>query len=133
MKHIGKVHQVAISAALVILGCMIVCVNAVSAPEGGSWQSRVEIESKGLWKKTRTFRGGERAAVLAIGNHEEPGVQVHVAVFDAKGVLVAEDKGESELAGDFVGVVWYPPRDGDYRIEVRHSGSSANNVYIAIK
>jgi hypothetical protein len=132
MRYVGKFHRIAISAALMIMCCAMLCVRAVSSPTSGSWQSREEIGGK-IWSTTRTFRGGERAAVLAIGDHEEPDVRVQIAVFDAKGVLIAEDKGDSELAGDYVGLVWYPPRDGDYRIEVRHSGADVNKIYIAIK
>jgi hypothetical protein len=132
MHRIVKVNRTAVAAAWVILCFMILCVSAFSAPIGGSWQSHVQVESK-AWSQTRPFRGGERAAVLAIGDHKELGVQVHVAVFDAKGLLVAEDKGENELASDFVGLVWYPPRDGEYRIEVRQTGADTNKIYIAIK
>lgn len=132
MKHIGKIKRVAISAALMILCFMILCIAVRSAPIGGSWADKKEIGPK-AWSTTRTFRAGERAAILAIGDHEERGVKLHVAVFDAKGVLIAEDKGDSELASDYVGLVWYPPRDGDYRIEVSHTGAAANGCYIAIK
>lgn len=132
MKHMRKVNRLAISAALMILACTILCVSAVSAPIGGSWQAHKKIEPKEVWSQSRTFRGGERAAVLAIGDHDEPGVHLHVAVFDAKGGLIAEDKG-TELASDYVGLVWYPPRDGDYRIVVRHSGADTNKIYVAIK
>jgi hypothetical protein len=132
MKHLGKLKRTAIAVALMILCFSILCITARSAPINGSWSDRVEIESK-VWSQTRTFRGGERAAVLAIGDHEEHGAKLQVAVFDAKGALIAADKGEGELASDYVGLVWYPPRDGDYRIEVSHSGAAANRIYIAIK
>ena len=85
----------------------------------GSWQARTKVEAQKPWSQTFTFRGGELAAVLAIGDHKEAGVRVQVAVFDAKATLIAEDKGEGELASDFVGLVWHPLCDGDYRIEVR--------------
>ncbi len=127
-----RIMRIAIAVASMILVCTMVCLSAVSAPIGGSWQAHKKIEGKEAWSQTRAFRGGERAAVLAIGDHQDPSVRVQIAVFDAKGVLIAEDKG-SEPASDYAGLVWYPPRDGDYRIVVRHSGVDANKVYIAIK
>ncbi len=129
MRDLGKI---VIAAALLIVCGTILCVKAVSSPTSGSWQNYEKIGSK-AWSQTRTFRGGERAAVLAIGDHEDSEVRVQIAVYDANGTLIAEDKGESELAGDYVGLVWYPPRDGDYRIEVRHSSAAVNTIYIAIK
>lgn len=132
MKRIGKVGG-ALAALLFLIFCFTTfCVRVQSGPIDGSWQKREEIGAK-VWSQTRKFRGGERAAVLAISDHKDPGVKLRVAVYDAKGTLIAEDNGETELAGDFAGLVWYPPRDGEYKIEVSHNGSGANNVYIAIK
>ena len=118
---------------LVALSLLAVVPIGTSAPIGGTWSDRVPVESK-VWTAVRKFQAGERAAVLAIGDHDERGVKVHIAVYDvATKELIAEDRGDSETAGDFVGLTWYPPRDGDYRVEVRHSGSGTNKVYIAIK
>jgi hypothetical protein len=124
--HIMNTHRTRILAsfALVILCFAIVSIGARSAPITGSWSNFVEIDTK-VWSQTNKFRGGERAAVLAIG----AGTKMRVAVYDAKGELIAEDKGE----GDYVGLVWYPPRDGEYRIDVSQDGVGANKVYIAIK
>jgi hypothetical protein len=129
MRHVPKI---ALAAALLILCGAILCVKAVSSPTSGSWQKYEKIDSK-AWSQKRTFRGGERAAVLAIGDHEDADLRVQIAVYDANGVLIAEDKGDGELAGDYVGLIWYPPRDGDYRIDVRHSGAGVSTIYIAIK
>ena len=54
---------------------------------------------------------------------------MRIAVYDAKGGLVAEDKSDN----DYAGVVWYPPRDGEYRIEVGHSDSITSPVYVVVK
>jgi hypothetical protein len=135
MKYAGKLQRIAVSTALMIPCLMILLMTARSAPIGGSWQTtpRAKVEPKQPWSQTFAFRGGERAAVLAIGDHNESGIRLQVAVFDGKGALVAEDKGGSELASDYVGLVWYPPRDGEYRIDVSHNGAGVNKVYIAIK
>ncbi|MSQ93461.1 MAG: hypothetical protein EXR98_02770 [Gemmataceae bacterium] len=104
----------------------------VGAPTIGSWSDYVEVGSQS-WTTTKSFRGGERACVLVIGDHKEE-VQLEVTIHDvAKGTTVAADKTANKLVGDYVGVIWYPPRDGDYRIDVRSSGGSLNKCYIAIK
>src|SRR5688572_13485812 len=88
----------------------------VGAPVGDSLGKREEVGGDAV-RKTIRFRGGERACVLAIGDHD-PVVDIQVSVFDEKGNLVAEEKGNGTPVSDFVAVVWYPPRDADYRIEV---------------
>ncbi len=128
MKSIKNVNRILVSLGFMILCFAITTLGVRSAPINGSWSDYAEIESK-VWSQTKRFRGGERAAVLAIGDHEEAGVKLRIAVYDAQGALIAEDKGES----DFVGVIWYPPRDEDYRIDVSHTGAAANKVYIAVK
>jgi hypothetical protein len=120
---------------LVALALLAFVPIGTTAPVGGAWSSgeRVNVEPSRPWSKVMTFRAGERAAVLALGDHK-PVVRLHVSVYDvARNQLVAEEKMDSEKSGDLAGVVWYPPRDGDYRIEVRHDGNSANKLYIAIK
>ena len=136
---------------LALLGLIMPCFlwagfHACSAPINGSWSAGVEVGSR-TWSQTNTFRGGERAAVMAVGDRRIAGAKLRLAVYDAKGMLIAEDNGERELAGDFVGLVWYPPRDGEYKIEVSHNGAGTviqedpdnpvkagvNRVYIVIK
>ena len=68
------------------------------------------------------FEGGKPARVLVVGDHK-PVADLELFVFEvsAKGVdgkLVAHDGGPEQ--GDRVGVVWYPPRTGNYRIVVRN-------------
>jgi len=120
------------NAVLAVLAFISLVPFGVSSPIDGTYGEKNDIGSQ-PWRTTRTFRGGERASVLALGARpdEEFVGKLHIKVFDAKGNLVAEDSGNSNLAGDFVGVVWYPPRTGEYRIEV-HS-AKANEVYIAVK
>jgi len=78
------------------------------------------------------FKGGERACVIVIGDHN-PVVPLHLKVQDAKGNLIGEDKN----GGDYCAVIWYPPRDGVYIISVAvpHIGGDAdwNKLYIAVK
>ena len=103
------------------------------SPTDGSWGESVGIPTSPAWETTKSFRGGERACVLAIGDHQQEIPNLHVAIYDKNNQLVAEDKGENTLVGDYVAVIWYPPRDGNYRIVVRNPASGINKCYIAIK
>lgn len=114
---------------LVLAGVALSAWSARGGPVGGSWSKFVELEDTRPAKQLMAFRGNERAAVLAVGDRHDPAAKLHIAVYDAKGTLVAEDKSDT----DFAGVVWYPPRDEEYRIEISQSGAGASQVYVAIK
>ncbi len=75
-----------------------------------------------------SFRGGERACVIVKGDHK-PVVNLEIAVYDQKGNLVAKDNG----GGDYVAAIWYPPRDGLYKIEIFNPGEAWNACYISVK
>jgi hypothetical protein len=120
--------------------CAVIAVLAMStlvpfgagSPINGTYSDKNEILSQ-PWQTTRTFQGGERASVIALGNRADNELigKISIKILDAKGNLVVEDNGSNNLTGDFVGVAWYPPRTAEYRIEV-HS-DKANKVWIAIK
>jgi|SRR5262245_4043474 len=74
------------------------------------------------------FRGGQRACVIVRGDHK-PVVNLALSVYDAKDELVAEDRG----GGDYVAVIWYPPRDALYKIKVHNPGIEYNDCYISLK
>jgi hypothetical protein len=74
------------------------------------------------------FRGGERACVIARGDHK-PVVGLDLTIYDATGTEVARD----ESAKDFVAVFWVPPRTAEYRIVVRNHGREYNDVYVVFK
>jgi len=118
--------------AMAVFAIVTLVPFGVGSPVDGTYGKKNEISSQ-PWRMTRTFQGGERASVFALGDRSEDEMigKIHVKVFDSKGTLVAEDQGNSNLVGDFAGVVWYPPRTAEYRIEV-HS-ARPNEVYVAIK
>ncbi len=116
---------------LVFLSLLALVPFSNSSPTDGSSSTRPKVDTA-PWKATRTFRGGERACVMVFGDHD-PVVNLHLLVYDANGILVAEDKANNNLVGDYVGVVWYPPRTGEYKIELRNPGPKTNECYIAIK
>ena len=122
-------------AALAFLAMLAVVPFGVGSPINGSYGDRNEIDAE-PWRSTRTFHGGERACVLACGNRGNDGEiisHLHIKILDAAGNVVAEDNGAKGTAGDFVGVLWYPPRTAEYRIEIHNVDRRRNKVYIAIK
>jgi hypothetical protein len=81
------------------------------------------------YEMTVSFRGGERACVVAQGDHD-PVVPLDIAVYDKQDRLIAKD--ESQY--DFVSVCWVPPRTGAYRVVIRNHGDKIyNKVYIFSK
>ena len=115
--------------ALGCFGVLILTPFGVGSPIGGAFSDNVELVDE-TWTMTKTFRAGERACVLAVGSREAA-ANMTITVKDTKGTVIAEDKAAGNLTGNIVAVTWYPPRDGEYRIEVRHPGS--RDCYVAIK
>ena len=102
-----------------------------SAPIDGVYAKKVEIPAEGL-KITKRFRGGERASAQVAGDHKDA-VTVHILIHDAQGALVAEDKGKAHPVADMAAVIWYPPRDGEYKVTIRTSAGRAVKYYVAIR
>jgi hypothetical protein len=75
-----------------------------------------------------TFRANQRACVIVEGDHNPP-VNLTVKVFDVGGNQVAADSG----GGDFVAVMWYPPRAQEYRIRITSNGNDYNDLDIVVK
>lgn len=120
------------AAITAFLFSLVLAPIGISSPMDGSWGERKEVTPSDVVKISKTYRGGERACVMVVAGQQNA-ANLHLKVFDEKGALVAEDKNNSRLAGNFLGAVWYPPRDGAYRIEVQTLGAAASMCYIAIK
>ena len=88
----------------------------------------VKIEGGGNFVHREKFRGGERACVIATGDHD-PVVNLGLFIYDAQDRLVAQDEGP----GDYVAVIWYPPRDAVYKIKVHNTGEQFNKCWISMK
>lgn len=131
MKTVRKGYFVIASVAVAAAALLSASWRAHSAPINGSMSAEPKIGAE-PWSQMIGFRGGERAAVLAIADHLAPDDKLHVAVYDTKGKLIAENTG-SDSSGNFAGVVWYPPRDAEYKIEVSHGGQGVTKAYIAVK
>ncbi len=97
---------------------------------GGTVQGGTVTEP-GCLNYNKTFAAGQRACVVVIGDHD-PVVDVEIKIYDEKNQLVALDRGQGQ-AKDFAAVVWYPPRQQTYRIEVCSYGKDFNKCSIAFK
>lgn len=117
---------------LVVLSLLALVPIGNSSPTEVCRTTKPEIDGKG-WTTSEKFKGGERACVLAFQS-EHKTINLHLIVYDAKtNEIVGEDKSNTKFVGDYVGVVWYPPRTGEYKIEVRQSGTEKVKCYVAIK
>lgn len=103
----------------------------LSSPIDGIFAQKVDVPAEGLTILKR-FRGGERASVQVIGDHKSPAT-VSITVHDEKQNVVAEEKGRDNPVGDISAVIWYPPRDGEYRITIRNSDARPARYFVAIR
>lgn len=105
----------------------------VAGPITGGFAKQEKIGTgSDAWKTTQRFRGGERAAVL-VANKSEAAARFHIAVYDAKGNLVVEDKNQESSKEDLVSVFWYPPRDAEYRVEIKNLDGRTNACFVTFK
>lgn len=115
----------------VCLGFCALTPFGVAGPVEGVTAGFFDIPAEGL-TVTKRFRGGERASVQVKGDHKSPTI-VHITVHDAKNNLVAEDKGRELPVGDMASVIWYPPREAEYRVTVRVSEARKADYFIVIR
>ncbi len=87
-----------------------------------------KVYKPGAHEFSVTFKGGQRACVIVVGDHD-PVVRLQLQVFDANNKLVALD----QAPGDFAAVMWYPPRDAQYRIRFQFSSEIENICHITVK
>jgi hypothetical protein len=85
------------------------------------WQVRIGAGSSA--DTTKRFRGGERACVIVVGDHQ-PRSPTEVRVYDARKRLVSESKSNT----DTVAVIWYPAETAEYRIEILNRGGEYNDM-----
>jgi hypothetical protein len=117
---------------VVVASLFVSAVSGQASPVKGGMVKQAKIPGGQLASIREIFKGGERACVIVVGDHR-PVVPLLLKVEDAQGNLVGEDKN----GGDFCTVIWYPPRDGEYRISigVPHipGEDDFNIVYISVK
>ncbi len=99
-----------------------------SSPLKGKHAAKEKISEQSALPLEMEFKGGERACVIVRGDHR-PVVDLRVTVYDAQGKVVAKD----DRGGDIVTVIWYPPRDAVYRIEIVNPGEAYNVCYVSFK
>ncbi len=126
-----------------LFACLLVLLAFVpfglAAPvEGPRYYQDRRVEVMGKIQLIHDFIGGERACVIAIGDHK-PVVPIKITVYDDKENVIAEDLGtDASVAGrpgtaDYVAVIWYPPRDMSCRIVIESQGVEYNEIDIAVK
>ena len=105
--------------------------TSLSSPIDGIFAKKVDVPAEGITTIKR-FRGGERASVQVVGDHKML-APLHLTIHDEKDKLIVEDKGAETPAGDMVAVIWYPPRDGNYRISVKNSEGRPYKYFMSIR
>jgi hypothetical protein len=92
---------------------------------GDTFRVQKPVDAHGEYDETHTFRGGERACVIVVGDHRPPS-PMEIRVFDSKKRLVAETKADTDTAC----VIWYPPTTAAYRVEIHNLGEEYNALLI---
>jgi hypothetical protein len=111
---------------------LVACATGGSgAPVKGPYpKSKQVVEAYGVRTYAETFKAGERASIVVVGNGATYlGLYVH----DEGGNCVAwDDKGDYPNRDDLA-VQWFPPKAARYTIEVRNFGPSPNTFEMAIR
>jgi hypothetical protein len=138
---------------LLLAGVGVLCCARLgeAGPVAGNWEIRPKIGERSSFTLDKDtvleegkvgdrvkFKGGRRACVIVEGDHN-PVVPVILEVHDEKGKLVGVDNPRQHAASDnapgndVCAVIWYPPRDGYYKITIKNLGTQWNQCWIAIK
>lgn len=95
-------------------------------PKTGPRSEFFDVEANGVQVFDEKFIGGQRACfiAMALGKQAPP---ITLTVYDTQNRVVGTDKGERTA------VIWYPARDGEYKIEIRNSAAKQIGCYMAVK
>lgn len=119
-------------AGLLSCAMLIVAQLSFAGPEAGA-QARFHEVATDPWEATIRFKAGERASVFAKGNLRKDGNDATgsllIEVRDTAGKLVAS----SHDTLGYAVVFWYPPRAGDYKIQIHNNSGQTKRIYICIK
>jgi hypothetical protein len=119
-------------AALLVLVVPIALGGPVNPVGGERGYLNLQLEPFSVRNFSETFKGKERASVIAIGRGDTP---LGLYVYDPDGNCVAWDDlslSTQNISDDMV-VDWYPPRQGKYEIELRNFGRRGNRVEVVIR
>jgi hypothetical protein len=111
---------------------VLLCVSIGSADLVMPRQRDVEQKLAGQRRRSyvESFKANERASVLVSGDGQSC-LSVHI--FDADGNCVAfDDNTEPKTADDLI-AEWIPEEQARYSIEVRNSGTAANQFELAVR
>jgi len=126
-------------AILAVVGALILnMAPAAGSPVKGHYREPVVVSEQAIdrailnphatYTFSETFRGNERACIIIEGDHK-PVMDLRVTVKDPFNNVVAQDT----AGGDFVSVIWYPPRTQAYTISITGNGNVENYLYIVVK
>jgi hypothetical protein len=107
--------------------CMLGALSASlwAEPISGSHSNGVRIGANDRHTlPPEKFVGGRRACIIALVLE---GDEVTITVFDSKDRKIGSDKGSRAA------VIWYPPRDEEYRIEIVNHAADKARIYVAVK
>src|SRR5262249_22320066 len=117
---------------LTITSALVLTSLSRGGPENGAQAAFVKIASD-PWAQTMRFKAGERASVFAKGDLSRAGNDATgcllIEIYDGVGPLVASNHDRLGHAVAF----WYPPRAGDYKIQIHNSSGQEKRIYICIK
>ncbi len=120
---------------LVLAGLLAFVPFGSGSPLDGGVSNEVEIGGERTFTIKKSFRANERAAVLALVQsqvEDTSKVNLSIGIYQ-KGTLIAEDKAAESSRFEFAAVFWYPPRDGEYLIEVRNNSTLPVPCWVAVK
>lgn len=100
---------------------------SMAGPVGGGSSAFQRIEVGEEFRAKVMFEGGKRSCIVVEGDHN-PITNITIQIEDSLGNLVTTD----DFGGDFVAVVWYPPKTAEYLIRVTSDGRQWNKCYIAV-
>ena len=110
---------------LLLLGLMAVTpLSLHGGPSGGTVRTPIPTARNEDLSGDISRRPGACFIALALGKQPHT---ITVTVYDAQDKVVGSDDGKRTA------VIWYPPRDGEYRIEIRGSSTEERACYIAVK
>ncbi|MBI3406877.1 MAG: hypothetical protein HY040_00790 [Planctomycetes bacterium] len=119
-------------AGLLICALFVATELSYGGPEMGARAGTYDVGAD-PWEATIRFKASERASVFAKGKLTKDGNDATgsllIEVHDADGKLVAS----SHDTLGYAVVFWYPPRSGEYKIQVHNNSGQTKRIYLCIK
>jgi hypothetical protein len=120
------------------LACLLAVADVgTTGPVSGPLSTYRKMDPGSKLRFEGAFKGGERACVIAKGDHDPP-VKLTITVLEIKKDPATGEKLETlvardDLGGDLCSVIWYPPRTGRYAVVIASNSGVWNKVWLCIK